>query len=547
MSLSRMAALAVTAAAGAVLSQGGAPARAADTDASAVGVGSDPSRVYVGGSATFPNDLRSGVAGRWNATRPGWDWLERVDAAPGAADAFTAMVPAGQFVYGIGYGNGSLAVAKMDADTGRLRRACGPSGVRLSSLGPSVLPGRAVAGGTGIIVVGGTLAQPTRGVIAEVDGADCTVRRSALVGAADASQNVGFTAVDLDASGNPVVSGFSGSKAAIFRFDGSLLPRASQTFELGGTSGAAFSDVRAGTDSGVAVAVVGSRLLAQCFTLAGLTPDGRCGTSGLRSLSFHADGAPAGGAALARLPSGSWLVAGSHAGKGGFSTSAFRPAVGAFQTADMSADARAFGPTGAQVFDPFPTAPAGFTAVTASSTRISGVGTSGYFGSRAPFLFSSEIDGTKPTFTPLTGFDTAPAAPVEPAPPAPGAPPAAGAPAPAPSVARLARAWFSRLASRPAADGTFGLLTLTCRRACTARGSYTAALPGGRTVTLGATRVRLDAGWRVRVRLALTHRGLRTLVRAKRLQLVVRFVVAGPAGARQVERRTVTMRARGGT
>jgi hypothetical protein len=59
--------------------------------------------------------------------------------------------------------------------------------------------------------------------------------------------------------------------------------------------------------------------------------------------------------------------------------------------------------------------------------------------------------------------------------------------------------------------------------------------------------VRLDAGWRVRVRLALTHRGLRTLERAKRLQLVVRFVVAGPAGARQVERRTVTMRARGGT
>jgi hypothetical protein len=185
------------------------------------------------------------------------------------------------------------------------------------------------------------------------------------------------------------------------------------------------------------------------------------------------------------------------------------------------------------VFDPFPTVAAGFSAVTASSTSISGVGTSGYVGSRRPFLFTSELDGTKPTFTPLTGLDTAPPAPVEPAHPQ----------SPAPTQP-LVRARFARLAHRPATDGTFGFLTLTCRRACTARGSYTASLRGTRTARLGGTKARLAAGWRLRVRLALTHRGLRTLARARRLPVTVRFVVADGAGAGQVVRRTLTMRAR---
>jgi hypothetical protein len=538
----RTVALVVSAALAGALGQGAPAARAADADASAIGVEPDSSGVLVGGSAQFPDDPRSGVAGRWSEAKGGFDWLERVDAAPGAPDGFTAIVPAGGFVYGIGYANGGLAVAKMDADTGRLRNACGPTGVRVSSLGPPVVPGKAAAVGGNIVVVGGTLAQPTRGFIAEVDGDDCTVVRSALVGGGDPSVNVGFTAVDLDASGNAVASGFSGTKAALFRFDRALVPGGTQTFGLGGTVGAAFSDVRAAKNGGVAVGSVGSRLFAQCFTLPALSPDGRCGLAGRRSLSFNLNGAPAGSAALGRLPSGSWLVAGSYGGRAGFSTSRSRPAIGAFRPADLGADPTVFRPIGSRVFNPFPTVAAGFSAVTASATSIAGVGSSGYLGARRPFLFSSALDGTTPTFTPLTGLDTAPPAPVEPAnPPSP----APGVAAPPTHTARpLASVRFARLARRPAADGTFGYLTLTCRRACTARGRYTAPLRGTRTMRLGGTKARLAARWRLRLRLALTRRGLRTLARAQQLPVTVEFVIASSTGARQVVRRTVKLRAR---
>ncbi|HTE61441.1 MAG TPA: hypothetical protein VK631_13905, partial [Solirubrobacteraceae bacterium] len=508
----------------------------------------DAASVFVGGSAQSANDVRAGVAVRWSAARGGFDWLERVDAAPGAADGFTAIVPAGAFVYGVGSANGSLAVAKLDADTGRLRQACGPSGVRLSSLGPAVLPGRAVAAGGTIVVVGRTLAAPTRGFIAAVDGGGCNVVRSALVGAGDPSVSVGFTGVDLDASGNPVVAGFSGTSAALFRFDGGLNPRGTQRFDLGG----AFSDVRAGPDGGVAVGAAGSRLLAQCFTLPALSADGRCGTAGRRSLRFHRDGVPASGATLGRLPSGSWLVAGSHTGEGGFATRQSRPALSALEPDGLGADARVFGPTGRQVFDPFPTVPAGFSAVTASAASIAGVGSSGQPGSTRPFLFSSGLDGTRPVFTPLTGLDAAPPAAVEPAPPAqPAQPPPPATTGAAPLAPRrapaLATARFARLARRPAADGTFGFVALTCRRACTARGRYTTPGPGTRAVRLGGTKARLAARWRLRLRLAFTRRGLRTLARAERLPVTVRFVVTDGAGARQVVRRQLVVRARAGS
>jgi hypothetical protein len=540
MTRSRIAAVAAAATFAAALGQGAPAARAADAEASAIGAGPDGSGAFVGGSAQFANDPRSSVAGRWSTARAGFDWLERVDAAPGAADGFTSIVPAGAFVYGIGYANGGVAVAKMDADTGRLRQSCGPTGVRLSSLGPSVLPGSATAAGGNILVVGSTLGKPTRGVIAEVDGGDCHVRRSALVGARDPSVNVGFTAVDLDASGSPVVAGSSGTKAALFRFDRALIPGGTQAFELGGTPGATFSDVGTGTNGGVAVGSVGSRLLAQCFTLPALNPDRRCGTAGRRSLRLRGAGAPT----LGRLPSGSWLVGGSA----GFPTSRSRPALAAFEPGGVTADARVFAPTGTRVFDPFPNVAAGFSAVTASSTRILGVGSSGALGSRRPFLFSSGLDGTRPAFTPLTGLDTAPPAPVEPAPPAQPPAPATGVAAPTPRRALpLARARFARLARRPAADGAFGVLTLACRRACTARGSYTAPLRGTRATRLGGTSARLAAGWRLQLRLALTRRGLRTLARAKRLHVTVRFVVTDAGGARQVVRRALNLRGRVGS
>lgn len=537
MTWSRVAAAALAAG---LLAASAPAARAADADAIAVAAGPDAASLLVGGSAQFPNEPRSSVAGRWSTERGRFDWLERVDAAPGAADGFTALVPAGRFAYGIGYANGSLAVAKIDAATGTLQRSCGPTGVHLSSLGPAVLPGRAVAAGGGVVVAGATTVRPTRGFVAVVDGGDCTVRRSALVSAGDGSLDVGFTSVDLDASGNAVAAGFSGTKAAVVRFDGALVPQAVQTFDLGGGFGGAFTDVRVAGDRGVAVGLTGTRLLAQCFRLPALSADTSCGTAGLRSLSYNGDGAPAAGATLGRLPSGSLLVAGSHSGRAGLSRTQVRPALGAFRAADMSADGGVFAPAGAQVFDPFPAVGSGFTAVTAAAGGIAGVGTSGLVGSRRAFLYTSAVDGTKPAFTSLA-LDSAVAAPVEAAPSAPAAAPAAGVVKAAPPL--LAQPRFSGLARRAAADGTFGFLTLSCRRACTARGVYSAPLPGARRARLGSALVRLSMGSRLRLRLALSSRGLRTLGRERRLPVTVRFVVTDRAGARQVVRRALTLRA----
>jgi hypothetical protein len=529
---SRTAVLVATAVLAGGLGQGAATARAMDADAAAVAFGPDAAGMFVAGSAQFPGDLRSGVAGRWDPARRAFDWVERVDAAPGAADGLTAIVPGAASVFGIGYANGRLAVAKMDASTGRLRRACGPRGVRLSSLGPPVLPLRAAAVGGTIVVVGRTLTPPTRGVIARVAGSDCRVLRTAALGAADRSADVGFTAIDLDATGSPVVAGYSGSRAAIFRFDGALLPRGTRTFDLSRSAGGAFLDVKVAGGRGIAVGSAGSRLLAQCFTVPALSPDARCGSAGVRAVSFDSAGVPAGAAALGRLPSGSWLVAGSHVGRAGFSTSRLRPALGALEPDALHADARVFGSGGTQVFDPFPGVAAGFSAVTASPAGIAAVGSSGAPGSRRPFLYSAGLDGAGATFTPLPALATAPRALAEPAPPAPRV------------VRPLATVRFVRMARRPATDGTFGYLAVTCRRACVARGRYTAPLREQRTTRLGGTRARLPARWRLRVRLALTRRGMRTLARALRLPVTVRFVVADGAGTRQVVRRTMSLRAR---
>jgi hypothetical protein len=86
-----------------------------------------------------------------------------------------------------------------------------------------------------------------------------------------------------------------------------------------------------------------------------------------------------------------------------------------------------------------------------------------------------------------------------------------------------------------------------CRQACTARGSYTAPLGGTRATRLGGAKARLAPEWRLRLRLALTRRGLRTLARAERLPVTVRFVVADASGARQVVGRTLDLRARTGS
>jgi hypothetical protein len=524
-------------------------ARAADADASAVELAPGGAAVYVGGSSQLSGDIRSSVLGRWNVGAGAFDWLERVEAAPGAADAFSDIVQAGGYLYGVGYANGSLAIAKADPTTGTLQRSCGATGVALNGLGPSVLPGKAVAIGGDLVVVGGTLVQPTRGFIAVVDGGDCTLRSSALIGAPNASANVGFTSVDLAADGSPVVSGFSGTDAAIFRFGADLTPLGTQTFDLGGVLGEAFTDVRAGSTGGIAVGLVGTSLLAQCFTLPALSADASCGTAGRRSLSFNAGGTPTGGAVLGRLPSGSWLVAGSHVGYAGYSSSLSRAAIGTFKAANLNADAGVFAPTGAHVFDPFPSMPSAFTSVAASTTSIAAVGVSGYLGARQPFVFTAQPDGSRTTFTPLAGFDSAAVAPVEPAPPEPAAAvaeqsasgPAGTGTSPGRAAAVLATGRFSSLLARPASDGTFGFLTLRCARACAATGVYTARTRGGGTVRLGATRARLVAGDSLRVRLALTRAGRTRLRRHRRLAVKVRFEVTAP-GARQVVERALKLR-----
>jgi hypothetical protein len=95
--------------------------------------------------------------------------------------------------------------------------------------------------------------------------------------------------------------------------------------------------------------------------------------------------------------------------------------------------------------------------------------------------------------------------------------------------------------ARPASDGTFGYLTLTCARACTAAGVYTARTRGGHTSRLGATRARLAAGDTLQVRLALTRAGRRVLRRQRRLTVTVRFELTAP-GARQVVQKVVKLR-----
>jgi hypothetical protein len=245
------------------------------------------------------------------------------------------------------------------------------------------------------------------------------------------------------------------------------------------------------------------------------------------------------------MPSGSWLVAGSHLGHAGYSTSLARAAIGAFKTADLSADASVFAPVGARVFDPVPFSPSAFTSVTASASSIAAVGVSGYPGARQPFVFTAQPDGSAAAFTPLAGFDTAAAAPVEPAPPSPeSAPGAAGGAAGPGRAAVLATSRFRRLVARPASDGTFGYLTLKCARTCAVAGAYTARTRGGGTARLGATRARLAGGDALRVRLALTRAGRRTLRRQRRLAVKVRFEVTAP-GARQVVEKALTLRARG--
>ncbi|HEY6762047.1 MAG TPA: hypothetical protein VI318_21280 [Baekduia sp.] len=521
-----------------------APARAADADATAVAVAPGDGTVYVGGSASFPDDARSGVVGRLDPTGARVAWLARVDSVHGLADGFTAVVPDGPFVYGVGYtAGGALAVAKMDAGTGRLRQACGSAGVRLSSLGAPVVPGKAVASGGDLLVVGATLGAPTRGFVAEVDGDDCTLKRSAIVGAGSSGQSVGFTAVDRDPAGDLVVSGFSGSRPAVFRFSGDLVPMGAQPFDVAAVLGGAFSDVRATGDGkgGVAVGVAGGRVVAQCFTLPALNPDARCGPTGQRAPAFAADGTATGSAALAQLPSGSWVVAGAHSGHAGFTSVQTRPAIGVLSAADLSTGA-------ARVFDPFPSTPSTLAAVAASAQAVVAAGTTGTLGARRAFLLTSAPDGTATTFRPL-GFDTAAPAPLEPPPPAPAAaatPPAPTmrTPAPAAKGPAFARAWFSRLLERPGRDGTFGLLTVRCPRTCRASGTFSARVPGGRTVRLGGTTAKVAAGWGVGIRLALSHRGLRTLTHAHALHITIRFGLTDTTGRRQIALRPLTLRAR---
>jgi hypothetical protein len=502
-------------------------AHAGDADASAVAVASGS--VYVGGSAFHNGDLRSSVVGRFNPAAGAFDWLERIEGAAGAADGITDVVSAGGYVYGIGYGNGGLVVSKLDPATGTLKRSCGAGGVTVNGLGASILPGRAAALGDDLVVVGATLALPTRGVIAIVDGSNCTVRSSAVIGAADPQANVGFTTVAVDATGSPVVAGFSGSDAALFRFAPDLTPLLTRTVDLGGTLGDAFTGLAAGPDGGVAIGLAGTTLYGQCFTLPALTAVPACGPAGRRALSFGS-GAPMGTVALARLASGGWVVAGSQFGWATPAGFLARAALAAFEPTALAADTNVFAPSGAQVLDPFPYQPSGFAAVTANADGITGTGTAGYPGSRRPFLFTSRPNGSGATVTPLDGFESAPAAPVEPGPPAaappPAAQPVAGPPAATPPRPLLATARWLRLRKRPSAGGGFGTFSLRCARACKAKGSYTAKVRG-HTVRLGTARAKLGAGDGVRLRLALSHRGRRRLGHRRRLAVTVRFRVTG--------------------
>jgi hypothetical protein len=101
----------------------------------------------------------------------------------------------------------------------------------------------------------------------------------------------------------------------------------------------------------------------------------------------------------------------------------------------------------------------------------------------------------------------------------------------------LATGRFRVSGARPARDGKFGTLTLSCVRACTARGDYRA----GRS-PLGTRTVRLRAGQTRRVGLRLSPAGRRRLARSHRLRVTVRFVVSDTAGAGQTLRKLLTLR-----
>ena len=511
-------------------------ALAGDADATAVVPAVAPDGVFVAGSATFTDDTRSAAAGRWNAGRGAFDWLWRVDIAPGGIDGFTDLVRSHGALYGIGFANGKLAVAKFDETTGTLLRSCADTGVATHALDAPVLTGRAIAIGGDIVVVGGTLVKPTRGVIAVVDGATCALKASALVGGASPAADVGFTALDQDDDGNLIVSGFVGTDAQVLRFAPNLDRLGAATFDHGAPLGDVFTDVNV---DGQRVLAVGGAVV-QCLTLPSFEPDSGCGEGGRRPLTFDAAGVSAGGVVAARLPSGSWLLGGSNYGFAGFPTILTRAALAAFVSPTIEPDTDVLAPDGQEVYDAFPYQPSSFADLTASSSGVTGAGVSGYFPIRVPFLFSSSLDGTSSRFTPLTGFATAAPAPREPAPPGPPpAPPAASAPAATPpAVARPARLATGRFkASRPAPNGKFGTLTLTCARACTARGDYRVGYSG-----VGTTTARLRTGQTRRLGLRLSPAGRRRLARSGRLRVTVRFVVKDAAGTAQRFRKRLTLR-----
>jgi hypothetical protein len=482
-----------------------APAHAADADLSAIAPAQ--AGAFVAGSASSSTDLRSGVAGLWNTRRGAFDWLWRLDAAPATIDTLTDVVPTGGALFAIGSANGSLSVAKLDAATGTLQRSCGGDGIATHSFGAALIPGRAVESGGKLFVVGGTLEFPSRGLIAAIDEGTCGIVDSALVG--DGGQATGFAAVDAAAGGELVVSGFRGTDAALFRFDGALHQLGARGYAVTG----AFTDVKAtGTK---AVAVASSDL--QCVTLADLDPG--CGRQKL-GLS---------GSVLAARPSGGWLVGGSQYGQ----TTGLQPALAGYSTALV--------PEPQSAFTAFGALPAGFSDVVASRAGLAGAGVKGYFGSRAPFIFTAQPDGGAPVFSPLPGFDAAAPAPLEPAPPEPpaAAPPAPPAPGPtATAAAPTATVRFTSLRPRPARDGSFGLLTLRCASACAARGVIRA-----RYSTIGTASARLRAGETLTIRLALTAAGQRMLARHSRLDLTVRLRVTGSAAQTFEKRLTLKSRA----
>jgi hypothetical protein len=496
-----------------------APARAADADLSAVAPADGGA--FVAGSTSSWTDLRSGILGRWSAGRGAFDWLWRIDAGPATIDALTDVVPAAGAVFAVGSSNGSLSVAKLDPATGTLLRSCRGVGIATHAFGAPFVPGRAVFSGGDLVVVGGTIAWPSQGVIAAIDGNDCSLVGSALVSAPNPGVAAGFAAVDAARDGSLLVSGFAGSDAAVWRFDAALHRLGERGYDLG-RAGDAFTDIEIAGDRGVAVA--GTSPVTQCIALPALDPDAACGDDGRRELGFAA----AGGVALAALPSGGWLAGGGDYGL----ATGLRPALGFLGA----------GSPPATVFGALGSLPSSFADVTASDAGIAGVGVSGYFGSRRPFVFGARLDGGAGAFVPLSGLESAAPAPLEPAPAAPpatpdAAPDAARAPAP-PAGPALALARFGSLAVRPARDGSIGALMLQCARDCRASGVLRALGD-----TLGSTVARLRAGETRRIPLRLTAAGGRTLARHAPLRVTVRVTVTDAAGSAETIQKRLTLHA----